>query len=41
MSLILQGAIPAAVLALLVQGFFELFERLFVSRGLQLKGEIA
>jgi osmoprotectant transport system permease protein len=36
MSLILQGAVPAAVLALLVQGLFELSERVFVPRGLRL-----
>ncbi len=36
MSLILQGAIPAAVLALLVQGFFELLERVAVPKGLRL-----
>jgi osmoprotectant transport system permease protein len=36
-SLILQGAIPAAVLALLVQGLFELAERTLVSRGLRLQ----
>lgn len=36
MSLILQGAIPAAVLALLVQGLFELSERILVPRGLRL-----
>jgi osmoprotectant transport system permease protein len=35
-ALILEGAIPAAVLALAVQGAFELSERLFVSRGLRL-----
>jgi osmoprotectant transport system permease protein len=35
-SLILQGAVPAAILALLVQGFFDLIERLFVPRGLKL-----
>ncbi len=40
-GLILQGAIPAALLALIVQGLFELFERVFVSRGLRLKGEMA
>ena len=39
-GLILQGAVPAALLALIVQGLFELFERVFVSRGLRLKGEI-
>jgi osmoprotectant transport system permease protein len=36
-GLILQGAIPAAGLALLVQGLFELAERTLVSRGLRLK----
>ena len=36
-GLILQGAVPAAVLALLVQGLFELSERYFVPRGLRLK----
>jgi osmoprotectant transport system permease protein len=35
-ALILEGAIPAAVLALAVQGGFELSERMFVSRGLRL-----
>ena len=35
-ALILEGAIPAAVLALLVQGLFDLVERLVVSRGLRL-----
>lgn len=35
-GLILQGAIPAAVLALLVQGLFELAERACVPRGLRL-----
>ncbi len=35
-SLILQGAVPAAVLALLVQGIFDLIEKLFVPRGLKL-----
>ena len=33
-SLILQGAIPAAALALLVQGIFELIERVLLPRGL-------
>jgi osmoprotectant transport system permease protein len=37
MGLILQGAIPAAVLALLVQGAFELAERWIVPKGLQIK----
>ena len=36
-GLILQGAVPAALLALLVQGLFELADRLFVPRGLRLK----
>jgi osmoprotectant transport system permease protein len=36
---ILEGAIPAALLALLVQGVFELIELIFVPRGLRLKGE--
>jgi osmoprotectant transport system permease protein len=35
--IILQGAIPAAVLALVVQGLFELVERWLVPRGLRLK----
>jgi osmoprotectant transport system permease protein len=34
--LILQGAVPAAVLALLVQGGFDLLERALVPRGLRL-----
>jgi len=38
-GLILQGAVPAAVLALLVQGGFELAERIFVPKGLRLKPE--
>ena len=37
MALTLQGAIPAAVLALLVQGLFELAERAVVPKGLRLK----
>ena len=37
MSLILQGAIPAATLAIAVQWFFELLERVVVPRGLRLK----
>jgi osmoprotectant transport system permease protein len=36
-SLILQGAVPAATLALLVQGFFGLAERWVVPRGLRLQ----
>jgi osmoprotectant transport system permease protein len=38
-AVILQGAIAAAVLALLVQGVFELAERRLVPRGLRLKPE--
>jgi osmoprotectant transport system permease protein len=37
MGLVLQGAVPAAVLALIVQGLFELLERLLVPKGLRLK----
>ena len=36
-GLILQGAIPAAVLALLAQGMFELLERAVVPKGLRLR----
>jgi osmoprotectant transport system permease protein len=36
MGLILQGAVPAAVLALVVQGLFELSERVLVPKGLRL-----
>ena len=36
-ALILEGAVPAALLALLVQGLFALSARLFVPRGLRLK----
>ncbi|MFC1543198.1 ABC transporter permease, partial [Candidatus Neomarinimicrobiota bacterium] len=35
MSLILQGAVPAACMALLVQGLFDLSEFIFVPRGLR------
>jgi osmoprotectant transport system permease protein len=35
-SLILQGAVPAAILALIVQGLFDLIEKIFVPRGLKL-----
>ncbi len=38
-GLILEGAIPAAVLALLVQGLFDLLERIAVPKGLRLKGD--
>jgi osmoprotectant transport system permease protein len=37
--LILEGAVPAAVLALLVQGLFDLSELVFVPKGLRLKSE--
>jgi len=36
-GVILQGAVPAAVLALLVQGLFELVDRVVVPKGLRLK----
>jgi osmoprotectant transport system permease protein len=36
-GLIMQGAVPAAVLALLVQGLFELAERALVPQGLRLR----
>ena len=36
-GLILEGAIPAAVLALLAQGIFEIAERMIVAKGLRLK----
>ena len=35
-SLILEGAIPAALLALLVQGFFDLLEKIIVPKGLRI-----
>jgi osmoprotectant transport system permease protein len=38
-GLILEGALPAAALALAAQGFFELVERVVVPRGLRLRGE--
>lgn len=38
-GLILQGAVPAALLALIVQGGFDLAERIFVPKGLRLKIE--
>jgi osmoprotectant transport system permease protein len=37
--IILQGAVPAALLALLVQALFELAERGIVPRGLRLRPE--
>ncbi len=36
-ALILEGAVPAAALALLVQGLFEIAERMVVAKGLRLK----
>lgn len=39
LGLILQGAVPAAVLALLVQGLFELVERSMLPKGLRLSTE--
>jgi osmoprotectant transport system permease protein len=39
MGLILEGAVPAAGLALLVQGLFEWAERIVVPKGLRLEGE--
>ncbi len=36
-SLILAGAVPAALLALMVQGIFDLFERIIVPKGLRIK----
>ncbi|MET0290397.1 MAG: ABC transporter permease subunit, partial [Pseudoxanthomonas sp.] len=36
LGMILEGAIPAAVLALLAQGVFEMFERGVTPRGLRL-----
>jgi len=37
MGLILEGAVPAALLAILVQGMFEVMDRTFVPKGLRLK----
>jgi osmoprotectant transport system permease protein len=39
-GLILEGAIPAALLALLVQGLFDLLELVVVPKGLRLKAEV-
>lgn len=36
-GLILQGAVPAAVLALLVQGLFEQIEKIILSKGLRMQ----
>jgi len=41
MGLILEGAVPAAALALLIQGGFDLLERVVVPRGLRLRGEVS
>ncbi len=38
-GLVLEGAVPAAVLALLVQGLFDVAERALVPRGLRLTSE--
>jgi osmoprotectant transport system permease protein len=38
-GMVLEGAVPAAVMALLVQGLFELAERAVVPRGLRLRAE--
>jgi osmoprotectant transport system permease protein len=38
-GLILEGAVPAAGLALLVQGFFDLVERMTVPKGLRLRAD--
>ena len=40
-GLILQGALPAAALAMIVQGLFDLAERVLVPRGLRLKRAVA
>ncbi len=39
MGLVLEGAVPAALMALAVQGLFELAERAVVPRGLRLRAE--
>ena len=39
LGLIMEGAVPASALALLVQGLFELVERVVVPRGLRLRGD--
>jgi ABC-type proline/glycine betaine transport system permease subunit len=39
-SLILEGAIPAVLLALVVQGLFELAERFLAPKGLRLQPSI-
>lgn len=38
-GLIMEGAVPAAALALLIQGLFEVLERTLLPRGLRLKSE--
>jgi osmoprotectant transport system permease protein len=39
-GLILEGALPAAALALAVQGFFELLERMIVPKGMRLSPDV-
>jgi osmoprotectant transport system permease protein len=39
-SLILQGAIPAALLALVVEGMFALLDRAIIPKGLRLRGAV-
>jgi osmoprotectant transport system permease protein len=39
MTMVLEGAVPAALMALLVQGLFELAERRLVPRGLRLRSD--
>jgi len=39
LALIMEGAVPASALALLVQGLFELIERLVVPKGLRLRND--
>ena len=40
MGLILQGAVPSALMALAAQGFFEIADRVLIPKGLRLKGEM-
>ena len=39
-GLILQGALPAAILSLIVQGLFELAERWLVPKGLRIESTV-
>ena len=41
MGLILQGGVPAALMALAAQGLFELADRVLIPKGLRIKGELA